>query len=222
MIPWMSGHIRLLIRRRDRAFNKYKRTRSLLHKDSWHHARTLANHAIQQAKRSYNDRLSTTLSDPSCTPKDFWRITKDIIGNKSVCNIPTITDNGISYATSALKANLFSDYFSAQSNINTTQYPDIPHLPDRVGDTLESVYVSELEVYKILKCLKVKKASGPDSISNRILKECALSLAGPLHKLYNYSFSSGEFPITWKLSNTCPIHKTAERYIKTNYRPVSL
>ena len=65
-------------------------------------------------------------------------------------------------------------------------------------------------------------ASGPDNISNRVLKECAISLAFPLHQLINYSFSTGEFPNSWKYSNTCPIYKSSEKFIKTNYRPVSL
>ena len=41
---------------------------------------------------------------------------------------------------------------------------------------LEMIQFGEYEVYNILKNLKVAKASGPDHISNRLLKECAVSL----------------------------------------------
>ncbi len=70
--------------------------------------------------------------------------------------------------------------------------------------------------------LNVSKASGPDCISYRLLKECAFSLAEPFCRLFEKSFMDGIFPSKWKISNIAPVFKKAFRHIKENYRPVSL
>ncbi len=70
--------------------------------------------------------------------------------------------------------------------------------------------------------LNVSKASGPDQISYRLLKECAQSLAEPLCRLFDKSFLDGVFPTKSKISNISPVFKKALRHLKENYRPVSL
>ena len=70
--------------------------------------------------------------------------------------------------------------------------------------------------------LNISKASGPDGISNRILRECADSLCVPLARLFNMSFQSGTFPASWKTANVVPIYKKNDRQKVSNYRPVSL
>ena len=54
------------------------------------------------------------------------------------------------------------------------------------------------------------------------LRMCADSLAVPLTDLFNKSMDEGVFPRLWKMSNVSPVYKKAFRYLKENYRPVSL
>jgi hypothetical protein len=220
--PWMSGEIRLLIRKRDRAFKKYKNCKTEYHRAKWHFERKNVNHAIQMAKRIYMTKMTSILSNPSCKSKDFWRYTKAFMGVKTDSNIPTIIDQGVSYVTSLSKAELFADYFASQSSIDHLEIPNLPPVHTDVPFSLNSIYLSDVEVYSILKKLNTKKATGPDNISNHILKECAISLSFPLQQLFNLSFSTGQFPTCWKMSHTCPIYKASEKHIKTNYRPISL
>ena len=95
--PWMSGYIRLLLRRRDRAYRKYRQTNTLYYMEKWHHERRIVNREIQLAKYNYKQKVETVLSDRSFCSKDFWKITKTVMGHKSECNIPTIIENDISY-----------------------------------------------------------------------------------------------------------------------------
>ena len=74
------------------------------------------------------------------------------------------------------------------------------------------------EVKKILKSLNVNKATGPDGISNCLLKNTADVLA----KLFNFSLEAGVFPSDWKTSNVVPVHKKNDAQNSCNYRPVSL
>ncbi len=64
--------------------------------------------------------------------------------------------------------------------------------------------------------------TGPDGIGNRLLRECADSLAIPLTDIYNKSMNDMVFPTEWKLSHISPVYKKSLRHDKVNYRPVSL
>ena len=55
------------------------------------------------------------------------------------------------------------------------------------------------EVAELLQSIDVNKASGPDNIPPRILKECAMELALPLTNFFNFTLSQGNVPTDWKL-----------------------
>ena len=66
------------------------------------------------------------------------------------------------------------------------------------------------------------KASGPDNISNLLLKEVASEVCTPLCKIFNLSLIAGLYPNYWKSSHVIPIHKKDDPKNKSNYRPISL
>src|SRR5574343_1419242 len=77
-------------------------------------------------------------------------------------------------------------------------------------------------VLKTLNKLHINTATGPDGIPNILYKNCAHQLAYPLSKLFKQSINSGIFPDTWKKASVTAIHKTGNKQIPTNYRPISL
>ena len=62
----------------------------------------------------------------------------------------------------------------------------------------------------------------PDEIPARILKEYAHEFAPYLASFYNISLSIGEVPSDWRQANVIPVFKKGEKYLASNYRPVSL
>ena len=77
--------------------------------------------------------------------------------------------------------------------------------------------------YKKLSTLNVWKACGNDGIPNRVLKECAATLAGPLTHIFNCSLQSGQFPAQWKRGEIKPLYKhKGTRSDPSCYRPVVL
>ena len=70
--------------------------------------------------------------------------------------------------------------------------------------------------------LDANKATGPDGIAARVLKECAQELAGPLTKLFSACFQAGVQPSLWKEASVVPVFKTSSPSNPRNYRPVSL
>ena len=120
------------------------------------------------------------------------------------------------------KANLLNDFFTAQTVIND-QNVDVPDVTDRnVISELSTIVLTADEVKSVLKSLPVGKASGPDGISNRVLKELADQLAMPLSLLFNQSIEDGKIPADWKEAYVSPVPKSGDLSLSSNYRPISL
>ena len=68
-------------------------------------------------------------------------------------------------------------------------------LPDLHFDTAEPqlshIVLSPYEVERVLETLPIGKASGPNAISNRILRELSSELSIPLCSLFNHSLHTG-------------------------------
>ena len=98
----------------------------------------------------------------------------------------------------------------------------LPSINHALPYKLDSISITSLEEEDILKTLKTGKAAGPDSIDNRLLKELARPLSGPLTDLYNFSLTTGKVPNLWKQANVTPVFKENEPLDVANYRPISL
>ena len=77
------------------------------------------------------------------------------------------------------------------------------------------------EVAELLQSIDVNKASGPDNIPPRILKECAMELALPLTNFFNFTLSQGNVPTDWKVANVVPIFKCGKNNLADNYHAIS-
>ena len=88
--------------------------------------------------------------------------------------------------------------------------------------TTTLIHISAEDVFKELRSIDVTKASGPDNIPGRLLKEGAIYLAKPLSDLFNVSLLTGSLPSDCKRVNVTPVFKKGSRHTPSNYRPVSL
>ena len=77
------------------------------------------------------------------------------------------------------KANLINIFFAEQSVLDD-HLATLPDSVDSGGPSLDSIVFMPTEVKDILNTLKLGKASGPDNVNNRILKEAAVPLSDPL------------------------------------------
>ena len=89
-------------------------------------------------------------------------------------------------------------------------------------DLTDSFTITSQEVFDILNGLDISKASGPDLVNPRLLKEGASCLSAPLSKFFNHILCIGKFPQLWKEANATPVFKKGDRHIPNNYRPISL
>ena len=66
------------------------------------------------------------------------------------------------------------------------------------------------------------KASGPDSVSQRMLKGVAKQSLKQLATLFNQSLAECCFPKSWNVANIVPIFRKGNKISIFNYRPVLL
>ena len=105
------------------------------------------------------------------------------------------------------KATMLNNYFYTCFNHCQPPLLDPPEnlfLPD---DCPSELLCSEESVIEHLSYLDTTKSTGTDRISSKMLRCTALSIADPLHKLFNLSISTGTLPIDWKVGRITPVPK---------------
>ena len=117
------------------------------------------------------------------------------------------------------KAEILLNEFSSVFTVEDTN--SIPWLGP-AKNQIDDIAVTEEGVSKLLANIKPHKASGPDKIANRVLKELHSELAPIMTALFNQSLSTGSIPSDWSNALITPVYKKGNVHVAANYRPVSL
>ena len=78
------------------------------------------------------------------------------------------------------------------------------------------------EVANIISSRNSNKASGPNSITYRILLRLKNEISNQLADLFTHSFKTGVFTSVLKTAKVIPIFKKDSKSDYSNYRPISL
>ena len=109
--PWMTGHIRTAVRKRDRLLKTYSKYKSPISGDGYRVQRNLVVSLVRKAKNNYNTKTNQALSDPAISSKKWWRIVKSMYGNECYSAIPAISEGDVFISDPKEKFNFFNDYF---------------------------------------------------------------------------------------------------------------
>ena len=151
----------------------------------------------------------------------FLVLSKKIFNNFCNSSFPSLIRPDGSIACSPTdKANLFGSYFSANSSLSDSNAPDPPTQP--LSNPIPSIIISARKVRRLLRSLKTDKASGPDGIPPRFLKEFDDELAPVLGRLFCLILISCTYPSSWKHALVQPVPKKGDRSNPSNYRPIAL
>ena len=219
--PWIDGEVRHLLRKKYSALKRFRQSRTNARKQKLRTLSQSVKYLVRQKHRGYLEKVKDSFAE---NPKLFWRYHKSVRRHR-VRNRPEIVYNGETAKTAAHKAELFNTYFSSvftspRSSTNLEAVTRSP--PLRTELQLSDIVISVDEVTDCLKSLDTSKASGPDGIPSRLLKECAGQIAPSLCDIFNHSLQSGRLPSEWKSANVTPIHKKQQKELAENYRPISL
>ncbi|MEW8542945.1 MAG: endonuclease/exonuclease/phosphatase family protein, partial [Candidatus Thiodiazotropha sp.] len=219
---WITNDIKRQIRKRKRL---YKRAKGTNDPDLWRKFKKLRNETfdlIRKTKQLHIKNLADKLkSETQCT-KNWWSTLKKFINPSTTSTIPPLQVNDNVLTEDEDKANLLNDYFRDQTIINDDNI-EVPIINDyNLISRLNRIILTPDEVKIVLKSLPLGKASGPDGVNNRILKELADILSLPFCDLFNQSLALGEVPESWKRSHVTPVPKSGDLSLVSNYRPIAL
>ncbi|MEW8548237.1 MAG: endonuclease/exonuclease/phosphatase family protein, partial [Candidatus Thiodiazotropha sp.] len=195
--PWLNAKIKRMMRKRKRLYDKYKRTNNDIDHTNYKTFRNKVTNEIRQSKKLTNDKLANKLLNSDLRPKDYWKTLKHFINKEQSFSIPPLKVDGIVIEEDLDKATALNDYFLEQTVLDDAN-ASLPATPFADLNLLSSIAITSEEVQSTLQSLAIGKAAGPDSISNRLLKELAIPLSAPLCDLFNFSLQSGQVPSSWK------------------------
>ena len=208
-----------------RAFNKAKRTNNQHDKhQAWSVYNQLRNSyqdKLREAELEYNTKLSASLKNPKCKKKAWWRTVKHFLNQNQSSAIPSLLFEGKQIPDNPSKAQIFNTFFLSQGIIDTSAI-QIPPVANTAYNVLSNLIINDKEVLDVLKTLDVTKATGPDGVSIRLLKEAAPFIYKSLTRLFNLSLQSKKFPTDWKRAHVTPLFKSGDMMSCNNYRPISL
>ena len=163
--------------------------------------------------------------------KRLWQVINTCIGKINDKNnlINNIKVGNINIYDCKQIADEMGNYFST---IESTYAKKIPHSNKNIKEYLNVIPRSPKNIFfKPTSCVEVetlisklpnKKSSSFDNIDNIILKSIKSVISEKLASLFNQSMLSGTFPEQMKLTDVVPLYKSKERYLTSNYRPISL
>lgn len=191
---------------------------------------------MEQAER-FSQRLVKINPGPSAF-KEIYRIT----GNRKTpfCNNLTVNENIIT--DDSEKCEIFRDFYSRVYSEKIPERPvvdldtritsyisNVPRSIYTFTDSFnsmeneDSLHFIKLNVVKqIVKNIKNKHSSGPDGISNFLIKKFPDTSLEFLTIIFNNCLNNGYFPLSWKVGKILPLKKNATSSSLDEFRPISL
>ena len=215
--PWINTKVKRVIRRRQKAFFKARRTNNTKDWARYRHLKTMAQREGRKAHDTYVDE--TICGEITTNPKRFWSYLKSKRQDAQGVS-PLRKADGLLYSDTESKAEILNEQFhSVYTREDTTTMPEKGPSP---YPEMPNIHVSNAGVLKLLKNVNSHKATGPDGIQTRLLREYAEQISPVLTRVFQMSLDSGSIPDDWRSASIVPIFKKGDKHKASNYRPVSL
>ena len=119
---------------------------------------------------------------------------KSLYGNKCYSVIPAIFEGDVFISDPKGKVDVFNDYFASQATVPNSDFAEIPFLPRWSTDSLSVITEDEEVVRNLMSSVDTSKATGYDSIGNKILRLCSDGLYKPFTSIINTSLRLCQYP----------------------------
>jgi hypothetical protein len=198
--PWIDDSLLNKVKYKKKLWKKYKQTLSNSHLLEHRRFSNQLKAEIGRAKSKYEHLLIDK-------PKAFYSyVRKRIAGRVSVPLVRGV--GGLLYSnfieTADTLAGSFALSYSIPALIST-----VPVVTTWNGSKLSHVDFDPGIVEEYLLQLSVDTAPGPDqTMSAKLLKNCAISLSTPLSEIMTSSFAAGVLPKKWLLATVTPLYKS--------------
>ena len=122
-----------------------------------------------------------------------------------VCKTPLEKDSQTITDSFSILNDQFQSVFTDTHSIPTATLlgPTFPNI--------SPINITSERVLQLLQELDPHKASGPDGIPSKCLKETSVSIVPALTLIYKASLHQGELPSDWKRAYVTPVYKKGSR-----------
>lgn len=219
-LPWYTRELVGLKNRKSKAFKRYSQSHSEADYEKYRLLRSEFN--ILQSYL-YDNYISSVQENLVTDPSSFWNYVNLKKRTNGYPKAMTYENAGSSDGPGI--CNLFADFFESNyspsnDNFEFDRDGTFERHPSLTG--MGSVDTSLGVVLEALQNVDASKGPGPDGISPLFLKNCASSLAEPLHLIFTKSLMAGIFPSNWKTSSLTAIFKSGSRSRIENYRGIAM
>ena len=236
-VPYMTEDWKRAIKEKRLYARKYAHHRTV---ENWELKRKWRNEATKCRRRAIKRYWVNKSADLKLKPGDFFKAFKPFIGSKNNSSKPdsniNIKLNGVVIKDQVRVANTLANYFSTMANdIGGSNATNLSESDFELHPSLSSIEkaienqdnwsfdrVNQTQVQTLLEGLNIKKATGWDSISPRLLRTAAKGITDSLTTLYNNCIDQGKWPEEWKRGIWIPAYKKDDPTDVKNYRPITL
>ena len=178
-IPWMTNSVRRMIRKKQRLYNKAKRTRR---EEDWKIFKSLRNAIKAELTKAHNDYVLGLLDikesndetvQSYSVSKKFWSYIRS--KRKDVLGVGVLRKEGKDITNAEETAELLNQQYASvftKESANST-----PSIGNHQFPTISNLEIESQGIAKLLSNLDPKKANGPDQLPTRVLKEAATEIA---------------------------------------------
>ena len=217
--PWVTTAIKRLARRKKRAHRKFRASGNNRHKTCFDRLKQEMQRVTRQA---FNDYVMD-IHDPA-TDTNAKRLYSYVRSQKKDSTASVLCGAPMARCTHPQVGRRTSSTTNSppSSLLRTKMIIFMPELEPALYEAMPEIYIHVNGVAKLLRGIKAHKATGPDAIPARLLKEAADQMAPLLTTIYRASLQQATVPEKWKKANVVPIFKKGDHSAASNYRPVSL
>ena len=197
---WTTTGLKKRMNYRDHLKKKAVKSNSLI---DWNHYRTLKNQINNEIKIAKQNYYINAFDKFSGDIRKTWQTINELTCRKSNRTVVNEVEYcGQKSENSFEAAEIFNTFFS---EIGTNLSKDVAEAAVSYSDFLTETdklfsfsETTPAHVYSLLSKLSKSKATGPDNIPAKLLKECPDLICESPSLIFNQSFKTGVFPNDWK------------------------
>ena len=197
--PWMNTRIKLVIRQRNREFDKSGKS------SKWRKLLKRSKNMVRDAKKSFSENFITSLKD---TDPSTWMKRMSKLGmatfEKEEAGWHFQTEDKSDQELTDEMADYFADISKDFPPVDASLLDLVPPKAPFVSEV--SCLPSEHEVYTLLQASK-KTSSVPNDFPAAFVKEFLPFLAKPAQIIFSQSIIDGVYPTRWKTEFVSPLPK---------------
>ena len=113
---------------------------------------------------------------------------------------------------------MFNDFFLSHNNIDliSARLPSDCVDDSEQGTSIDHIDVLAADIAAVIGSINPHKATGPDGISPKILKEAGPAIVPSFTRFIMLSLKKCKIPKQWKKANVIPIHKNDKKDVLNN------